>query len=141
MAFANAAGMQQAMKSLGIKPGDEAFTKGSQLWEMMDDMAASDPAAYKKFIAKQMAEQEKMTKANAPPTPVFAIRLQDEVSKRTVVVNFSESTRVKQPETSESDIPIVVQPPEDEVDKQGVPILLYEAAFHPTVMERVGLDQ
>ena len=50
-----------------------------------------------------------MTKANAPPTPVFAIRLQDEVSKRTVVVNFSESTRVKQPETSESDIPIVVQ--------------------------------
>ena len=56
-----------------------------------------------------MAEQEKMTKANAPPTPVFAIRLQDEVSKRTVVVNFSESTRVKQPETSESDIPIVVQ--------------------------------
>ena len=33
------------------------------------------------------------------------------------------------------------QPPEDEVDKQGVPIMLYEAAFHPDVMERVGKDQ
>ena len=64
---------------------------------------------YKKFIAKQMAEQEKMTKANAPPTPIFAVRLQDLNTKRVVVVNFSESTRVKAPETTESDIPIVVQ--------------------------------
>ena len=56
-----------------------------------------------------MAEQEKMTKANAPPTPIFAVRLQDLSSKRVVVVNFSESTRVKAPQTTESDIPIVVQ--------------------------------
>ena len=50
-----------------------------------------------------------MTKANAPPTPIFAVRLQDLSSKRVVVVNFSESTRVKAPQTTESDIPIVVQ--------------------------------
>jgi hypothetical protein len=73
-----------------------------------------------------MKEKAKLDKANAPPTPQWCARLSDTVSKRMVVVNFSESKRVKQPKDRDADIPIVVLPPTDEVDGMGVPILLYE---------------
>ena len=102
--------LAQAAAALGIKPGDPMFGQASQLWEMMDDMAGKDPEAYQQFIKKQMEEKAKMDKAQAPPTPLFAVRSKGD-DGRIIWINFSQSVRVKPPKTEGDAVPIVVLAP------------------------------
>ena len=67
--------MEQFKDTLGIKEGDMA--KAKQVWEMLDEMAAKDPAKYKKFIEQQKEEHEKMQKTHAPPKKVFGVKTRE----------------------------------------------------------------
>ena len=67
----------EAAKQFNLKDGDGVFRNAQQLWSMLDEMAASNPAAYKAFIEKQRQEHEALVKQNAPPTPVFAVATAD----------------------------------------------------------------
>lgn len=40
-------------------PADRAVVSVAKVWEMLDEMAASNPAGYRKFLEKQMKEKEK----------------------------------------------------------------------------------
>ena len=64
---------KDAAASLGLKEGDELLVNAQQIWSMLDEMAHSDPASYKKFIEKQKAEYDATVKANAPPLSRFTL--------------------------------------------------------------------
>ena len=56
---------------------DSMMQQAQHVWSMLDDMANNDPAAYKKFIDKQMAEKKEFM---APPEPHMCIQTQMTVS-------------------------------------------------------------
>jgi hypothetical protein len=62
---------------MGIKDDSEGLlTQAKQLWDMLDDMAATNPEGYRKFLAKQAEEAKKLDSETAAPAPRFALRLQ-----------------------------------------------------------------
>ena len=50
---------------------DQMMQQAQQIWKMLDDMAESDPAAYRKFIDKQMEEGKESMK---PPEPHMCVQ-------------------------------------------------------------------
>lgn len=49
---------------------DGLKTQAQHIWSMLDDMAANDPAAYRKFIDRQMKEGKE---AMSPPKPHMCV--------------------------------------------------------------------
>eukprot|EP00041_Stephanoeca_diplocostata_P014389 m.260945 g.260945 ORF g.260945 m.260945 type:complete len:263 (-) comp19683_c0_seq1:272-1060(-) len=140
MASVKEPGFRQAAAAMGIRADDPMLTQASQLWEMMDEMAVANPEGYQRFIAKQMKEKADYDKKNAPPTPIFGVRCND-LNKTSehdniVWVNFSKSDRVQAPKSEDDAIPIVVLEPSEQ-KHNGSSVLLYEAAMHPSIFDRI----
>ena len=47
-------------------------TQAQQIWSMLDDMAENDPAAYRKFIDRQVKEGKEYM---APPDPHMCVQV------------------------------------------------------------------
>lgn len=45
--------------------------EASQIWSMLEDMSENNPAAYRKFIDKQLKEGKEM---NGPPKPHMCVQ-------------------------------------------------------------------
>lgn len=54
----------------GSMAPEDFLKQGQQLWEMLDEMAASSPENYQAFIQKHLSEGAHMFK---PPQPVMAL--------------------------------------------------------------------
>ena len=80
----------------------ELREQAADLWKYLDQLADSDPTAYKQFIAQQL-EQRNATASQAPkppplflPSPVFSLQTQQTRPAPAVVyVNFCQSTQVQ----------------------------------------------
>lgn len=130
----------QAAAALGLKDADPSMVEqASKFWEMMDDMAVSNPEGYQRFIKKQMDEKKKFDEANKPPEPKFLVQCTDSHSKQVIWINFSESDRVKPQPSQDAPINIVVQEPSTETSEGGK-ITFYEVVFHPDVMSRFAKE-
>lgn len=44
----------------------DVMSQASQIWSMLDDMAENNPAAYRKFIDKQLKEGRELSSAPSP---------------------------------------------------------------------------
>ena len=53
---------------------DDMMTQASHIWQMLDDLSANDPAAYRKFIDKHMKEGKEQMKPPEPHMCVQALR-------------------------------------------------------------------
>lgn len=124
-------------ESLNLQEHSGLLTQAQQLWSMLDDMAASDPAKYDAFIKKQMEEKERLQKELQPPHPEIGVQLR-EGSKISHGLNISSSSRVKEPKPNSNEVPIMLNPP---FTHRGPPSFeVYEAIYHPTVLEKARLD-
>ena len=56
---------------------DQMMQQAQQIWKMLDDMAENDPAAYRKFIDKQMADGKESMK---PPKPHMCVQTKIQVT-------------------------------------------------------------
>ena len=65
-----------ATAALNLKQGDAMFTQAAQLWEMLDDMAKTNPTKYRQFIDKQRADRDRLV-AETAITAVFAVYTTD----------------------------------------------------------------
>ena len=45
---------------------DSMMKQAAHIWSMLDDMAANDPAGYRKFLDKQMSEAKESMKPIEP---------------------------------------------------------------------------
>jgi len=125
------------------------------MWKFLDELAESDPDAYKKFIAQQMAEMEEEKKKRAEteamftPQPAFAIvtqQVQPQPS-REVFINLCTSNAVPPLQTKDhkparGDEPlqdILVPISVGRIQQQphgGKDVWTSDIVFNPKVMER-----
>lgn len=83
----------------------EDLAKNAQhVWQMLDDLAAHNPSAYRKFIDKQMQEAKT---ANEKPKPHMCVSTKILSSKSNLYLNIFEWTRLPEPKSDEEPIPII----------------------------------
>ena len=75
--------MDKIENKLADMSPDQLSLNAQHIWQMLDDMAENNPAAYRKFIDKQMEESKKH---NAKPKPHMCV-------KTTLTVSSSEEFR------------------------------------------------
>ena len=93
-------GCSSSMSEPVVPP--EMREQAADLWRYLDQLADSDPDAYKQFIAQQI-QQRKSTSSQPPrppplflPSPVFTLQTQQTHPVSTAVyVNFCQSTQVQ----------------------------------------------
>ncbi|GFO29876.1 pih1 domain-containing protein 2 [Plakobranchus ocellatus] len=109
--------------------------QAQQIWSMLDDMAENDPAAYRKFIERQMKEGKEYM---APPDPHMCVQVML-LSKppKPLFINFLEWQRVPEPKSAEDPVPVSGCPITQEKDEKGA-FSLTAVAFNPKVLEKFG---
>lgn len=80
---------------------DQYITQAQNIWSMLDDMAQSDPQAYKKFIDKTLKEGKELMK---PPEPHMCIRTC--IKEQEFYINFFSWHKIPEPENDEKPISI-----------------------------------
>ena len=63
--------MDKIEDKLSNMSADQLSQNAQHIWQMLDDMADNNPAAYRKFIDKQMEESKKH---NAKPKPHMCVK-------------------------------------------------------------------
>ncbi|XP_070548593.1 PIH1 domain-containing protein 2-like [Ptychodera flava] len=112
---------------------DEDIMKQAQhIWNMLDELADSDPDAYKKFIDSKVKEGGEMF---APPKPFMCVET-DLLSprKEKLYINIVSWNRIPKPKSPEDAVPVAADPIDRR--KQGKETMsLINCGFHPSVLE------
>ncbi|RUS80772.1 hypothetical protein EGW08_011495 [Elysia chlorotica] len=117
-------------------------TQAQQIWSMLDDMAENDPAAYRKFIERQVKEGKDYM---APPDPHMCVQVKLLTSEKStkaskdLFINFLEWKKVPEPKSPEDPVPVTGSPITHEKDNKGQ-FALTSVAFNPRVLKEFGRD-
>eukprot|EP00128_Syssomonas_multiformis_P018796 Colp12_sorted_trinity150504_noHs@30402 len=111
-----------------------------KIWEMLDELADSDPDAYKRFMEKQLKQGKEAFKALAPPTPGFAFETRQKAGARSrVFINACAHPRILEPEPGKDVIPLKLTDSRQEKDEKGSYIVL-EAMLNANVVKKALND-
>ncbi|XP_071959174.1 PIH1 domain-containing protein 2-like [Antedon mediterranea] len=84
---------------------DELMKQAQHIWSMLDELADSDPEAYKKFIEKNVAESKDQ---EAPAAPCMCIQTTILSEKQCeLFINICSWSRVPGPKTDHDPIPVI----------------------------------
>nr|XP_020470493.1 PIH1 domain-containing protein 2 [Monopterus albus] len=116
----------------------DALQQLSQFWSMLDELSQSDPAAYRKFIQKQMKEG---TDFSAPPKLVSCICAEMlEPRKGLLYINICSWKRVPAPQDPSKPLPLCAGTLEtDTHEGQGLYTVL-DVALNPAVLQEKKED-
>jgi HSP20 family molecular chaperone IbpA len=115
---------------------DDLLKQGQRIWEMLDEMAATNPDAYKKFIDKQMNDGARILK---PPEPVFSLHCktaENVLGSPDLYINVCSWQQVPKPKSDQDPIPVKggtlrkFTPPSTSRSVQ-----IFDLAFNPSVTE------
>lgn len=116
--------------------------QASQIWEMLDDMAAQDPEGYAKFVQQNV---EKGTELFAKPKSEVCIRTEfhtppnKSVSKY-LYVNVFTWKKISEPKTSQSPIPMTSSQLKI-LSTGGADVFVIAVAINPRVYEECCKDK
>ncbi|KAM6158588.1 PIH1 domain-containing protein 2 [Rhynchocyon petersi] len=121
----------------------EASSKGlltqvTQFWNLLDDLAESDPERYEKFIQQQLKEGKQLC---AAPKPQFC--LQTKILKpreKILFINFCQWQRIPAPQSATHPAPVTVGRPEDISETSDVCTVI-DVAYHPDTLQAAEKDQ
>lgn len=120
----------------GISP-EGMSTQAQQIWGMLDDMAENNPAAYRNFIQKQIADGKEHM---APPDPHMCIQVVLTSKPRgPLFINFCSWKRVPEPKSPQDAVPVTGTSISQENDEKGK-YSLVSVAFNPKVLNEFGRD-
>lgn len=109
--------------------------QASQIWSFLDDISRNDPAAYKRFIEKQMEERKE---ALAPPEPHMCVST---MSKHGLVyLNICSWQRIPYPKSDQDPIPVMGGELYAEHDKSVGPYECITLTFNPKILNEIGVD-
>ncbi|KDO28205.1 hypothetical protein SPRG_06254 [Saprolegnia parasitica CBS 223.65] len=150
--------MHKVASQMGVDPASLG-AEAQHIWSMLDDMAATDPAAYQEFIASQMEAQAKAGRKKFTPVPGFVIKYaaaSDGASTKKLFINccahecvalptnpnnnkaVPRDTR-SVPSTSNLSIPLAIGDLRTRT-LSGEVCSVVDAVFHPWVLERAAWD-
>ncbi|XP_007934738.2 PIH1 domain-containing protein 2 [Orycteropus afer afer] len=114
------------------------LTQVTQFWNLLDDLAESDPERYENFIQQQLKEGKQLF---ATPEPQFC--LQTRILKpreKTLFINVCQWKRIPAPQSATHPVPIRVGRPEDISETSGVYTVI-DVAYHSDVLQAAEKDQ
>ncbi|XP_078674756.1 PIH1 domain-containing protein 2-like [Branchiostoma floridae x Branchiostoma belcheri] len=139
------------MSGLGGVSSEAAMGQAQRIWDMLDELADSDPEAYRNFISGQMQQaKEQGRRGWAPvPEPNMCVRtnIQKHLQKdgpakdaRVLYLNICSFDKVPSPKTDQDPVPVSGGKMSTGTDEQG----LYAAVpivFNPSVLQEVAKDK
>ncbi|XP_004382562.1 PIH1 domain-containing protein 2 [Trichechus manatus latirostris] len=110
----------------------------TQFWNLLDDLAESDPERYENFIQQQLKEGKELW---AAPEPQFC--LQTRILKpreKTLFINLCQWKRIPVPQSTTHPVPISLGKPEDISETSDVYTVI-DVAYNPDVLQAAEKDQ
>ncbi|PIK53445.1 putative PIH1 domain-containing protein 2 isoform X3 [Apostichopus japonicus] len=99
---------------------NEMLKQAEHIWKMLDELADSDPNAYKNFVQKSMDEKKRET---AIPEPFMCLKTEliTKTSDNTFLfVNICSWTKVPAPKSSTDAVSVTGGPLEEKQSEYGI---------------------
>ncbi|XP_059273198.1 PIH1 domain-containing protein 2 isoform X1 [Mustela nigripes] len=114
------------------------LTQVTQFWNLLDDLAESNPESYKKFIEQQLKEGKQLC-----ATPEAQLCLQTRILKpkeKVLFINLCQWKRIPAPQSTTHSVPLKVGTPEDISETSDVYTVI-DVAYNPDVLQAAEKDQ
>ncbi|XP_044113747.1 PIH1 domain-containing protein 2 isoform X1 [Neovison vison] len=114
------------------------LTQVTQFWNLLDDLAESNPESYKKFIEQQLKEGKQLC---ATPEPQLCLQTRILKPKEKVLfINLCQWKRIPAPQSATHPVPLKVGTPEDISETSDVYTVI-DVAYNPDVLQAAEKDQ
>ncbi|KAK3585086.1 hypothetical protein CHS0354_004275 [Potamilus streckersoni] len=113
--------------------------QAQHVWSMLDEMAVSDPQAYKEFIKKHTQEGMKYLTSPEPHMCVQSIMTKHK-KKMPIFINYCSWERIPPQESTEDPVKVAGCELEEEEDKEYGRVAVISLAFNPQVLKKYGRD-
>ncbi|XP_023264301.1 PIH1 domain-containing protein 2 [Seriola lalandi dorsalis] len=111
----------------------------NQFWSMLDDLSQNDPAAYRRFIHKQMEEGAELM---APPELDSSLCTEIlEPNKGLLYINICSWKRVPAPQDLSKPLPLCAGKLETDTDESHGLYTVLDVALNPVVLEESKKDK
>uniref|UniRef100_A0A8I3WKG9 PIH1 domain-containing protein 2 n=2 Tax=Callithrix jacchus TaxID=9483 RepID=A0A8I3WKG9_CALJA len=118
------------------------LTQVTQFWNLLDDLAESDPEGYEKFIQQQLKEGKQLCSA---PEPQLCLQTRILKPKEKILfINLCQWTRIPAPQSATHPVPLAVGKPEDTTETSVTHTDAYtviDVAYNPDVLQAADKDQ
>ncbi|XP_069470387.1 PIH1 domain-containing protein 2 [Ambystoma mexicanum] len=110
----------------------------TQFWSMLDEMAESDPEAYKKFMQRQLSNAKDQC---VPPEPHLSLRTKILIPKeKDLYINICEWNMVPAPESDAHPVPVSAGRLE-EISKGSDLYMVIDVAYNSTMLKMADKEQ
>ncbi|XP_032141453.1 PIH1 domain-containing protein 2 isoform X2 [Sapajus apella] len=114
------------------------LTQVTQLWNLLDDLAESDPEGYEKFIQQQLKKGKQLCSA---PEPQLCLQTRILKPKEKILfINLCQWTRIPAPQSTTHPVPLAVGKPEDTTETSDAYTVI-DVAYNPDVLQAAEKDQ
>ncbi|XP_028357047.1 PIH1 domain-containing protein 2 isoform X3 [Physeter macrocephalus] len=114
------------------------LTQVTQFWNLLDDLAESNPESYEKFIQQQLKEGKQLC---AAPEPQLCLQTRILKPKEKILfINLCQWKRIPAPQSATHPVPLSVGRPEDMSETSDVYTVI-DVAYHPDVLQAAEKDQ
>ncbi|XP_054448376.1 PIH1 domain-containing protein 2 [Pteronotus mesoamericanus] len=114
------------------------LTQVNQLWNLLDDLAESNPESYKKFIQQQLKEGKQLC---AVPEPRLCLQTRILKPKEKILfINLCQWKRIPAPQSATHPVPLSVGRPEDVSETSDIYTVI-DVAYNPDVLQAAEKDQ
>nr|XP_005579674.1 PREDICTED: PIH1 domain-containing protein 2 [Macaca fascicularis]XP_005579675.1 PREDICTED: PIH1 domain-containing protein 2 [Macaca fascicularis] len=114
------------------------LTQVTQFWNLLDDLAESDPEGYEKFIQQQLKEGKQLC---ADPEPQLCLQTRILKPKEKILfINLCQWTRIPAPQSATHPVPLTVGKPEDTTETSDA-YMVIDVAYNPDVLQAAEKNQ
>ncbi|XP_022414702.1 PIH1 domain-containing protein 2 [Delphinapterus leucas] len=114
------------------------LTQVTQFWNLLDDLADSNPESYEKFIQQQLKEGKQLC---AAPEPQLCLQTRILKPKEKILfINLCQWKKIPAPQSATHPVPLCVGRPEDMSETSDVYTVI-DVAYHPDVLQAAEKDQ
>lgn len=114
------------------------LTQLTQFWNLLDDLAESDPERYNKFIQQELREGQRLC---AGPEPKLCLQTRILKPKQKLLfINLCQWERIPAPQSTTHPVPLRLGRPED-VSETSDAYTVIDVAYNPDVLQAAEKDQ
>jgi len=118
---------------------ENMMKQAQHIWSMLDDLAAQNPEAYRKFIDKHLTEGKETMR---PPEPHMCVRtvIKQQANHEPLFINIMDWPRIPAPKSDEDPIPTLGGSLFTVCDDDGSTVTVVPVAFNSKVLQDYGID-
>jgi len=124
---------------MAAKDSENTMKQAQHIWSMLDDLAAQNPEAYRKFIDKHLTEGRE---AMRPPEPHMCLQtaIRQQTKHETLFINIMDWPRIPAPKSDEDPIPTLGGSLFTVSDEYDNSVSVVPVAFNSKVLRDYGID-